>query len=90
MARDRDHLVERRVAEDAAGGSAVLERAGAEAEELQPARLAREAVDDDVGERVVGALVHHRDHLDRILRAVLRDRRSSATRFRFWSSRTRS
>src|SRR4029434_10086477 len=68
---DRDYLVERRGADYAPRGVQWLEGAGAEAEELQPPRLAREAVDDDVCERVVRAQVRHRDRLDRILRTLL-------------------
>ena len=64
---DRDHLIERRVADDAAGGGHVLDGPGTETEELQPPRRAGEAVDEDVGDRVAGALVHDIDDLDRVL-----------------------
>src|SRR5215472_12143510 len=66
------YLVERWMAEDAAFGGHVLERAGTKTEEFQAPRLAAaEAIDEYVRDRVCVALVQHRDDLDRILRTDL-------------------
>ena len=69
---DGDHRRQCRMPEDAAGGSAVLHRGRAQAEQLEAARRARNALDEDVGELVGVGLVHDRDQLDRVLCAGLR------------------